>query len=303
MSRTNSKAQGTTASVIREAIAQFVATSPLNRMPGTEEPYFDGPVVGIVSADASIFEEYKRIIHPTHLTPREALSATLGIPPDGLPKELSVVSWVLPITERTRKANRRCSRYPSKRWALTRTYGEAFNEALHDHIVEWLSARGNLAVAPTRQPYFRVEYAQDEAPGYFSVWSQRHIAYAAGLGTFGLSDGLITERGVAHRCGSVVTDLASSAREQAAESPYAHCLHFSKGSCRACVERCPAGAITEEGHDKVRCREYVYGKVMFLARRYGAKAPGCGLCQTATPCEDRNPVRRKETVNSPRSDA
>jgi len=46
--------------------------------------------------------------------------------------------------------------------------------------------------------------------GLASNWSQRHIAYAAGLGTFSLSDGFITPKGIAMRCGSVVCDAALS---------------------------------------------------------------------------------------------
>ena len=44
--------------------------------------------------------------------------------------------------------------------------------------------------------------------GFASTWSERHAAYASGLGTFGLSDGLITPRGQAMRCGSVVARIA-----------------------------------------------------------------------------------------------
>lgn len=44
----------------------------------------------------------------------------------------------------------------------------------------------------------------DEKSGYVSRWSERHVAYISGLGTFGLSDALITPLGKAMRCGSVV---------------------------------------------------------------------------------------------------
>jgi len=38
--------------------------------------------------------------------------------------------------------------------------------------------------------------------GPASSWSERHAAYAAGLGTFSLNDALITPKGIAHRLGS-----------------------------------------------------------------------------------------------------
>ena len=41
----------------------------------------------------------------------------------------------------------------------------------------------------------------------YSNWSQRHIAYAAGLGTFGMNNMLITQNGCCGRFYSLVTDL------------------------------------------------------------------------------------------------
>ena len=61
-----------------------------------------------------------------------------------------------------------------------------------------------MTTAPVIQPYFKI---QSNEKGDYSDWSERHIAYVAGQGTFSLSDGFITERGIAHRCGSVVIDL------------------------------------------------------------------------------------------------
>ena len=52
---------------------------------------------------------------------------------------------------------------------------------------------GYLTVAPAIQPYFKVSANEK---GDLSNWSERHIAYVAGHGTFNLSDGFITERGI-----------------------------------------------------------------------------------------------------------
>ena len=278
---------------ITAAIRAYLRDSPLNRMPGKPgEPIFDEPLVQFAAGDDPLFAEYKKIIDPQHLTPREAMAQALSRNPAELPP-LAVISWILPIQEKTRRANRRSVRFPSRRWALTRTFGEELNEQLHDHVARLLTEAGYLAVAPTRQKYFRIEYQEEGPVGYFSNWSQRHVAYAAGLGTFSLSDGLITERGIAHRCGSVVTSLPLPVSLRTATGPYANCLFRARGTCKTCVRRCPAGAITEQGHDKAKCRAYVYGKTRPLIKRYGAKAPGCGLCQTKTPCEFRNPTRDK----------
>jgi len=48
-----------------------------------------------------------------------------------------------------------------------------------------------------------------ESEGYTfaSTWSERHAAHTFGIGTFGLCDGLITSRGKAMRCGSLVANI------------------------------------------------------------------------------------------------
>ena len=66
-----------------------------------------------------------------------------------------------------------------------------------------------------------------------SNWSERHAAYAAGLGTFGLCDGLITQVGKAVRVGSVVAQVAVPASKRPYGDHQAYCNH-DKG-CRACI--------------------------------------------------------------------
>ena len=133
--------------------------------------------------------------------------------------------------------------------------------------------------------------------GYISNWSERHIAYAARLGTFSLSDGFITERGIAHRCGSVVTNLEIPPSPRTAVGPYANCLFYANEKCGLCIERCPAKAITEYGHDKVRCREYLHElgyNPELLKNGYDLEksVAGCGLCQTNVSCVAINPTRK-----------
>ena len=63
------------------------------------------------------------------------------------------------------------------------------------------------------------------------------------------------------------------------------------GECNACVARCPAGAITENGHDKAKCLEYIDPKLQYLLKKYDVGIVGCGLCQTKVPCESCNPAK------------
>ncbi|MFC1861916.1 epoxyqueuosine reductase [Chloroflexota bacterium] len=287
--------QAEPARFIEEEIKAFVRTSPLNRMPSAKDHnIFDEPLVKFADGDDPIFFEYKTIIATAHLMPREALAKAYSQGSEDMPAHLSVVSWILPITTGTRESNRAEMRVPSRLWSHTRWYGEKFNDALRRHLVEILTEMDCLAVAPMLQPYFKVD---SNEKGRYSNWSERHIAYAAGHGTFSLSDGFITERGIAHRCGSVVTNLGLPPGLRTAENPYSNCLFYADGSCKACIARCPAGSITEEGHDKIKCQSYLSSigySAASLRDGYDndKSVSGCGLCQTKVPCEFRNPAKK-----------
>lgn len=273
-------------------IKKFVRTSPLNRMPDdASQVIFDGPLVRYADGNDSLFTQYKTIIAPIHLTPHEALSLAVNLKQEELPEKLYVISWILPITRKTRKSNRTKKTEPSILWAQTRWYGELFNEALRAHVVKILMEKGCIATAPGVGRHFRQE-RNDK--GYYSNWSERHVAYVAGHGTFSLSDGFITERGIAHRCGSVVTDFVLPPSQRTARTPFSNCTFYTDGSCKACISRCPAGAITEAGHNTILCRAYQRERFAVLRDKLKVNNTGCGLCQTNVPCEFKNPVKKRK---------
>ncbi len=280
------------AQLITEKIKEFTQNSPLNRLPAPyNNPIFDEPLVQFADGGDPLFTEYKRIIGPVHLTPREALARTLNKKPEDLPARLSVISWILPIVSKIRVTNRSRKLTPSRLWSYNRWYGEIFNEALRAYVVKLLRDMGYLAAAPSIEPYFKRLMNEK---GRYSNWSERHVAYAAGLGTFSLSDGFITERGIAHRCGSVVTDLVLPPSPRTATGPYSNCLFYVNRSCRACIIRCPGEAISESGHDKIKCSDFTHAQPRLgkLQKTYGVEILGCGLCQTKVPCEAQNPTRK-----------
>lgn len=254
------------------------------------QPIFDEPLVRYATGDNVLFVQFKTIIAATHLTPREALALAHGRRPEEVFAPIYVISWILPVALKTRKSNREEKTQPSRLWAYTRWYGEKFNEALRAHVVKTLRNWGHLATAPAIEPYFRQDRNEK---GFYSNWSERHVAYVAGQGTFSLSDGFITERGIAHRCGSVVTDMTLPPSLRTAATAFSNCTFYLNGGCKACIARCPAGAITEAGHDKNRCYEYTRKEFAQLREELKLGNIGCGLCQTKVPCEFRNPVRKR----------
>jgi epoxyqueuosine reductase len=277
-----------------EEITRYVAESPLNRLKDIDgSPIFEEPLVGFADGDDPLFDLYKKVVGEFHLTPREALAKQVKEQTGSEPPEfeqVGVVSWVLPIASRTRKDNREMSDGPSLRWNHTRFQGEDFNDNLRRHLVSLLEGMGYRAVAPMLASFFNVF---DLPNGRASNWSERHVAYAAGHGTFSLSDGLITARGMAHRCGSVVVNTAfePSSREYSHHLEY--CLGANGGSCLICARRCPAGAIGPNGHNKLLCREWIYETQADWVKKPGyiGSYGGCGLCQTGVPCESGIPTK------------
>jgi ferredoxin len=276
---------------IEGIIIDFIVDSPENTLQNPDsEKAFDEPLVGFSKGDDPIYESYKEYVGPFHWTPREIFNQTFH----GLTlksEELTVISWILPQTRATRSDNRRETFYPAERWARARIFGEEVNVKLRKHVVGVLQQNGYKAVAPMLAP--RWEMKKSEAYVIASTWSERHAAHAAGLGTFGLCDGLITPRGKAMRTGSVVARISIPPTRRPYADHQAYCLFFSKGICGKCISRCPVGALSEKGHDKITC----YGHLKpvtsdYVKSEFGFDGYGCGLCQTGVPCESKIPVKQ-----------
>lgn len=294
MNLNRAKVNGRTADELKQLIIaemkSFVKESPVNWSEALQGPYYDEPIIQFASADDPLFGQYQSLIGPDHATPKEVIERSHG---PGSYNGGSVISVVLPIHEAIRKANRQQKDRASREWALLRTFGdEYFLQAARVHLTEYLESLGHLAVAPLNTDWYSIT---GTATGPVSNWSERHVAYAAGLGTFSINDGFITEKGIAIRLLSAVTDVQLPPDPRAATSHTGNCLLCSKGNCGVCITRCPVQAISKDGHDKITCMKFVYGQgSREWAVENGGEAKsgaGCGLCQTKVPCESRNPMR------------
>lgn len=278
---------------ITDFILQWMADLKNNAIePGADQPAFSEPLIGIGAGDDQLFSFLKQDIGKDfYWTPLDAF--TLAFPDKQVASsELSVISWVLPHTQTTRLAHRKMTEMPSIEWSKARHYGEIINENLRKEVVAFLHTHNLQACAPTLLP----EWDRNLSPkyGFASCWSERHTAHVCGLGTFGLSDGLITPAGKAIRVGSVIVHAPLPATPRPYSQHDEWCLFTNSGKCLACVRRCPAGAISKKGHDKEKCKKYIRDITAKHVedKQLGFRVNSCGLCQTKVPCENRNPYAK-----------
>jgi epoxyqueuosine reductase len=249
---------------LAQVAKHFCVQSPLNTVIELDSlRIFDQPLFGVAAADDPLFGELKdaNVVGSQHLSPKEWLASSK-----------SVISYFLPFTKRVREANRLLG-LPATEWLYGRIEGEMFNIALRELIVQRFSDTGADAVAPALDARYKVTNRR-------SNWSERHVAYIAGLGTFSLSCSLITKQESAGRLGSVVVgaDLPPTVRAYQSRDEYC-------SKCGSCIPRCPPLAIAERGKDHVVCSDYLDEVKIRYSPRYG-----CGKCQTGVRCEYQIPA-------------
>jgi ferredoxin len=269
-------------------ISDFVRNSPANTLknPANDKAWAD-PLVGFSRGDDPLYESYKEHVGPFHWTPLEAFTLAFS-QFTGSADQLTVISWILPQTDQTKGDLRKETTYPPESCVRARIFGEEANVALRRSVVASLEAAGVQAVAPMLVSQYATKMS--DRFGFASTWSERHAAHASGLGTFGLTDGLITPRGQAMRCGSVIARIQIPPTPRPYTDHHAYCLFYSRGTCGKCIQRCPVDAVTPSGHDKVKCRAYLDMTKTYVPAHFGFEGYGCGFCQTGVPCESQIPI-------------
>lgn len=277
---------------IEQWVRDYMAQPQHNTMQALPGPAFDLPLVGFSRGDDPLYAYYRDHIDPAfYRLPETWLESVYGHPFEA--SHVSVISWVLPQTAENRAKSREMTDCPTLEWQMVRVHGEECNRALADALVAYLAAQGIEAVAPMTSDQFA--WGDSERFVKVSNWSERHTAFISGLGTFGLCDGLISAKGKAARYGSVIADLPLTPTPRPYTAYNEYCQ--AKNGCTACIRRCPAGAITPQGHDKLKCIAYHRSVIKQVCHeRYGYDGYAvCGLCQTGVPCESGIPGRREDT--------
>lgn len=234
---------------------------------------YDEPLVGIASADDPLFSKMKD---------PEAIGPHFMCPEEWMPEAKSVISVFLPYSGHIKRANAASASDVAVEWLHGRVEGQEVLLKTGEYLKSLLIEAGYNAVIPFLDDNFHHVESHDE--GYTSNWSERHVAYICGLGTFGLSKSLITEAGSAGRLVSIVTDHVLPVTPRKYTELYQYCTF-----CGACIKRCPAQAISMEyGKKHEPCGDFVHHKRTDYPDHYG-----CGKCQTGVPCESKIPAKKE----------
>ena len=153
-----------------------------------------------------------------------------------------------------------------------------------ERIAQLLREEGYEAVIPAGHPDFCTNRDPNRIalghPMFTSTWSERHVAFAAGLGTFSLTKQKKKKKGVCGRFGSVITTAPFAPTLRTYTDPYEYCTF-----CGACIRRCPVDAIhLKTGKDMIACTAF-----MDINKATYAPRHGCGKCQLSIPCETERP--------------
>jgi epoxyqueuosine reductase QueG len=293
---------------LKHFLNEWFASSELNRFHVNygRGRIFSDPIIGVARGDDPIIQRFKEVVDTDHLTPVELWSfeGQRNIPASNL----RIISVIFPYVDKVRKESKNIIELPrvilpAEIYSVGRNYANAFKQETCIQVIQFLKGKGYNAISGMLSEAFNIM----TKGRFYSTWSERHYAFAAGLGTFSLSEALITEVGCNVRFASIVTDAPLEVTPRKSDEIFANCLYYAKGTCRKCEERCPGKAIDENGHDKNKC--YAYGQkisrkmnlrigsILKPHRRHingewkDQKPPvGCAFCQFTVPCMDKNPV-------------
>lgn len=239
-------------------------------------PVLDAPLVGVARADDPLFETFRK---------NEVIGAQWRPPGEWMQDAKSVVAFFFPVSAEIRTRHRAARTATNEAWNYGYgKHGQVVNAFLADMTAE-MEGQGVKTFIPTKDPTFKIERQPTMRGGkedvhYSTSWSNRHVAFVAGLGTFGIHRHLITREGCSGVLASMILDWEMEPTSANYRDPYENCIH-----CGACVTRCPAGAISLENLRNLKeCAAYA-------ASLRSESDPGyCGKCLVGIPCESVLPA-------------
>ena len=245
---------------IRAAILEYEESNHINKM-------WKEPIIEIISANDARLNILKKAVSASHL-----------MPCDILPDAKSIISFFIPFNENIVRSNEEGT-MASAEWALTYVKTNDLIKKINDNIEVLMERNGyKTGKIPATQNF-------DEKK-LVSNWSHRHIAYIAGIGTFGINNMLITKNGCCGRFGSTIINYEFDEYKQPGEMKE-KCLNKLNGSCGICQKKCIINAYENNYYDRHKCYEQCLKNSEYY-KKLGETAV-CGKCVVGLPCSTKEP--------------
>lgn len=127
---------------IKELVTHFLETD-VNRMGEAfgNDKMWDIPLLGFANGADEIFKKYKskEVCGVDHWTPIEIFKKAYP-DSDATEEELTVISWILPQTRKTKESMKDATDYASERWSRSRVIGEVINDKVREYMVNRLQS-------------------------------------------------------------------------------------------------------------------------------------------------------------------
>jgi epoxyqueuosine reductase len=239
------------------------------------ENYWLDPLVAVASAKDPMLYQLRRVVDPEHAMPVEIM-----------PEAQAVIVFFLPFRRWLGEENDRQKNLAARSWAESYVTTNRLIRAVNQHLKGILEAMGYLAETTPPTHNFDLEKL-------VSRWSHKHLAYIAGLGTFGHHHLLITPAGCCGRLGSLVTSMPIAATKRPTEE---WCLLKAGHTCLACVSKCRFDALHKSRFNRQVC----YQQCLKTDAHYSdlPLVDVCGKCACEVPCSYQIPaLPLKETTH------
>jgi epoxyqueuosine reductase QueG len=245
---------------IRSVITEFETVNQLKN-------YWKEPIIEIISAKNPELDMLKKTISIDHL-----------LPYDILPEAKSIISFFIPFQDIIVESNIG-GIMASKEWSIAYIKTNELIKTINDKIEKLLKQKGyKTGKIPATHNF--------DKDKLMSNWSHRHIAYIAGIGTFGINNMLITKNGCCGRFGSIIISYEFDEYRET-KIVKEKCLNKINGTCGICQKKCIINAYQNNNFNRHICYEQC------LKNDEYHKAKGlssvCGKCLVGLPCSIKEP--------------
>jgi epoxyqueuosine reductase QueG len=225
------------------------------------------PIIEIISAKDTKLKILRKAVSVEHLMPYDVLSDAK-----------SIISFFIPFRENIVKSNIKGT-MASEEWAIAYIKTNDLIKIINGNIERLMGENGyKTGKIPATHNF--------DTKKLISDWSHRHIAYIAGIGTFGINNMLITKNGCCGRFGSIIINYELNEYKKIKKIKE-KCLNKLDGSCGICQKKCIANAYDNNNYDRHKC----YKQCLENAEHH--KNIGyvdiCGKCLVGLPCSIKEP--------------